>query len=320
MTAVKVVVVSGLSGAGKASILRVFEDLGFDAVDNPPIPIVAALVARSDRPLAIGLDARSQGFDANAILQIIADLRARSEHAPELIYAQADEAVLLRRFTETRRRHPLAPQGRVLDGIVLETRLTRPLLERADWVVDTSGLALPTLRRNIEQRYQHSMGQDVERRRLTIAVISFAFPAGVPREADMVFDVRFLRNPHYIDDLREQTGLDTGVAEFIQTDPDFQRYFDAVLNVCKIVVPRFVSEGKKYATIAIGCTGGRHRSVYVANLLSERLTAYCNEISEAGDWSVLVSHRDLTQVVANSQPLDGAGRASNDVRSVSYLS
>lgn len=319
MTAVKVVVVSGLSGAGKASILRVFEDLGFDAVDNPPIPIVPALVARSERPLAIGLDARSQGFDANAILQIIADLRAKSELAPELIFARADDAVLLRRFTETRRRHPLAPQGRVLDGIVLETRLTRPLLERADWVVDTSGLALPALRRNIEHRYQYSMGQDVERRKLTIAVVSFAFPAGLPREADMVFDVRFLRNPHYSDDLREQTGFDAGVAEFIQTDPDFQRYFDGILYVCKIVVPRFVTEGKKYATIAVGCTGGRHRSVYIANLLSEQLAAYCNEAGEAGGWSVLVSHRDLTQVVANSLP-DNAGRASNDVRSVPHLS
>lgn len=320
MTAVKVVVVSGLSGAGKASILRVFEDLGFDAVDNPPIPIVAALVSRSDRPLAIGLDARSQGFDAGAILQILADLRSHSKLAPELIFARADDAVLLRRFTETRRRHPLAPQGRVLDGIVLETRLTRPLLECADWVVDTSGLALPALRRNIEQRYQYSMGQDVERRKLTIAVTSFAFPAGLPREADMVFDVRFLRNPHYNDDLREQTGFDAGVMEFIQTDPDFQRYFDAILNVCRIAIPRFISEGKKYATIAIGCTGGRHRSVHIANLLSDRLVAYCNESDDASGWSVLVSHRDLTQAAANAPPPDNAERASNDVRSVPQLS
>lgn len=324
MTAVKVVVVSGLSGAGKASILRVFEDLGFDAVDNPPIPIVSALVARSSRPLAIGLDARSQGFDAEVILRILDDLRNASELPPELIFAHADDAVLLRRFTETRRRHPLAPQGRVLDGIMLETRLTRPLLERADWVVDTSGLPLPELRRSIEQRYQHSMGQHAGRRTMTVAVTSFAFPAGLPREADMVFDVRFLRNPHYVDGLREQTGFDAPVGDYIGADPDFQRYFEAVLHVCSIAVPRFVTEGKKYATIAIGCTGGRHRSVHVANLLGTQLATLSGASGGPGDWSVLVSHRDLTQIAPDRPPPSNASppgqRAAHDVRSVSHLS
>ena len=200
MSSGKVVVVSGLSGAGKASVLRVLEDLGFDAVDNPPMPIVPTLVARSVRPLAIGLDARSQGFDADAILRFLDNLRAETDLQPELIFAQADPSVLLRRFTETRRRHPLVPQGRVLDGIELEARLTRPLQQRADWVVDTSGLALPDLRRSIEQRYRYSIGQGADRRTMmSLAVMSFAFPAGLPPEADMVFDVRFLRNPHYVD-------------------------------------------------------------------------------------------------------------------------
>lgn len=323
MSPIKVVVVSGLSGAGKGSILRAFEDLGFDAVDNPPIPIVPTLVARSSRPLAIGVDARSQGFDAAEILRILDALADEPELPPELIYAFAEESVLLRRYTETRRRHPLAPQGRVLDGIQLEARLTRPLLERADWVVDTSDLSLSALRQGIEQRFRHSMGRNVERRTLTVAVMSFAFPAGLPREADMVFDARFLRNPHYVDDLRTKTGLDADVAAYIKADPDFPQFFASILDLCKLVIPRFVTEGKKYATVAIGCTGGRHRSVYIASLLGERLSALLTHPAAANGWSVLVSHRDVAQGAATSTaprdkevPVKPSGQAPNESWSV----
>lgn len=328
MSSGKVVVVSGLSGAGKASILRVLEDLGFDAVDNPPMPIVPTLVARSVRPLAIGLDARSQGFDADAILRFLDNLRAETDLQPELIFAQADASVLLRRFTETRRRHPLAPQGRVLDGVELETRLTRPLQERADWVVDTSGLALPELRRSIEQRYRYSIGQGADRRTMTLAVMSFAFPAGLPPEADMVFDVRFLRNPHYNDALREQTGFDPAVGDYVMQDPDYTRYFDAILGVCRIAVPRFVTEGKKYATLAVGCTGGRHRSVHIANALAHELSTHAAKPGQTSEWTVLVSHRDLTHLPGHLRASDKAGaasakpdeRATGDARSVPHLS
>lgn len=326
MSSCKVVVVSGLSGAGKASILRVLEDIGFDAVDNPPMPIVPTLVARSVRPLAIGLDARSQGFDADAILRFLDGLRSDTDAHPELIFAQADPTVLLRRYTETRRRHPLAPQGRVLDGVELETRLTRPLQERADWVVDTSGLALPDLRRSIESRYRYSVGQGADRRTMTLAVMSFAFPAGLPPEADMVFDVRFLRNPHYDDALRDQTGFGLAVQDYIMQDTDYARYYGAILGVCQIAVPRFVTEGKKYATIAIGCTGGRHRSVHVANALAQDLSTHAPGPGQVSEWSVLVSHRDLTHLPGHLRASGEAGppvrpeRRAMDPRSVSGLS
>ena len=302
----RVVVVSGLSGAGKASILRALEDIGYNAVDNPPLNLVETLISRADQPLAIGLDTRSRGFDAELVRQAVARLKSTPNVQAELVYAWADEAVLLRRYTETRRRHPMAPQGRVIDGVHAEAAATEPLREEADLVIDTSELPLADLRRRIEARFRPGLAEHGCVPGLTIAVVSFAFPAGLPREADMVFDARFLRNPHYHPILRPRTGLDPEVAAYVEADPDFERFFRSLLDLLVLVIPRFVQEGKKYATIAIGCTGGRHRSVHLAERLARELKAAPSLGMDM--LQVNVTHRELERNAGPSNsPVSTAG-------------
>ena len=309
-----VVLVSGLSGAGKASILRALEDLGFEAVDNPPLKLIEDLVARAEpgfaRKLAVGVDARTRGFDADAVLATLARLRRNPALRPELVFAWADEAALLRRYTETRRRHPLSPNGRVIEGVAAEQTLTAPLHEAADLVVDTTDLPLPALRRLIERRYGPQASAE-EQGGLAVSLLSFAFPAGLPREADMVFDARFLRNPHYVSALKPRTGLDPEVGAYVEADPDFPAFFMKLVDMLALLLPRFVQEGKKYVTIAIGCTGGRHRSVHIVETLASKLT-------ETG-WRVTTTHRELAREgsSASSAPASGtvtrtgAGGAAN---------
>jgi UPF0042 nucleotide-binding protein len=290
-----VVLVTGLSGAGKASTLRALEDLGYDAVDNPPLTLVETLVQRAERPLAVGLDARTQGFDTNAVLATVDRLRAAPGLEVVLVYLTADPAVLIRRFTETRRRHPLAPRGRVLDGIEQELQLTIPLRGASDLVLDTTELPLPKLRAVIDLRFGHGAGSGPEATPMTVTLMSFAFPAGLPREADMVFDTRFLRNPHYDPILRPLTGLDPAVAAFIEADPDYEAFFTAMTGLLELVLPRFVHEGKKYATIAVGCTGGRHRSVRTVERLAPILQRLGLQRQEQA-WQVTLMHRELTKL------------------------
>ncbi len=255
--------------------------------------MVADVIIRSERPLAIGLDARSRGFDPDLVLSTLATLAQNPALQPELVYAWADETALLRRFTETRRRHPLAPQGRVVDGIAEEATLTRPLRDGADLVIDTSDLPLAELRKVIEARFRPELTSGAKQPGLVISLISFAFPAGLPREADMVFDARFLRNPHYDPILRPRTGLDRAVVAYVAADADFAKFINATNALLGLVLPRFVQEGKKYATIAVGCTGGRHRSVYVVELLGEGLPMLFGNGAERKDWQVTVTHREL---------------------------
>ena len=285
MTPRRVVLVTGLSGAGRSSILRVLEDLGYEAVDNPPMTLTEELVSRGEGPVAIGLDARSRGFDAASVLSTLERLRLNQSLRPELIFAYADEGALLRRYTETRRRHPLAPEGRVLDGIAQERELTASLRDAADLVVDTTDTALPALRRQIESRFScNSLG-------LTVSLTSFAYPHGLPREAELVFDARFLRNPHYDPHLRPKTGLDPAVATYVEADPDFAAFFGQILAMLKLLLPRFVQEGKKYVTIAVGCTGGRHRSVHIIEKLAAHLAGGSGLDMRCGQ--ITVAHREL---------------------------
>lgn len=291
-----VVLVTGLSGAGKASILRTLEDLGFETVDNPPLPILEELVGDGTSPIAIGVDARSRGFDAEEVRHAIERLRLREDLQVTLAFATAEEAVLLRRFSETRRRHPLAPGGpmgsRVALGIAQEAAMLAPLRDAADLVVDTSDLPLPELRRLIERRFPPAGAAGLD-----ITVVSFAYPKGLPREAELVFDMRFLRNPHYDPVLRPQTGRDAPVAAFVEADPDFAPFWARMTGLLDLLLPRYVAEGKKYLTIAFGCTGGKHRSVLVA----ERLAAHL----AAGGWRCDVIHRELAPAPAPA----GAGAA-----------
>ncbi|GAB0113085.1 RNase adapter RapZ [Acidisoma sp. C75] len=288
----RIVLVSGLSGAGKSSILHTFEDLGYETVDNPPLSLLDDLLSRTDRALAIGIDARTRGFAAGAVVEAVGRLRRTAGLSVALIYATAEDAALLRRYTETRRRHPLAPQGQVRDGVAAERRLTEPLLAAADLVIDTSRLPLPELRQTIGQRFGLSA-----REGLSLTLVSFAYRAGLPPEADLVFDARFLRNPHYEPTLRPRTGLDPEVCAYIRQDPDCATFQDAIRSMVLLLLPRFVQEGKKYVTVAIGCSGGRHRSVFLIESLGE-------VVRDAG-WQPLILHRELGREEAG----EGQGRA-----------
>ena len=288
-----VVLVTGLSGAGKHSVLRVLEDLGHETVDNPPLAMLPEMVARGDRPLAIGVDARTRGFDAVTVLDTIAALRAMPSVRVALVYCWADETVLMRRYAETRRRHPLAPDGRVTDGICDEQLLTALLREHADLVIDTSNLPMPAMRRLVEQHFGTASEGSFPRMALTL--VSFAYPAGLPRDADLVFDARFLRNPHYDPILQPRTGLDPEVGAYVEADPDFQLFFDAICSLLNLALPRFVQEGKKYVTIAIGCTGGRHRSVHLVERLHSYLARRLHDTAGSECWLMTVLHRELTR-------------------------
>jgi len=295
MSSRSVVIVSGLSGGGKASILRALEDVGYEAVDNPPVTMLEEMITRGDQKLAVGIDARTRGFNAADVLDAIARLRGNTGLRLQLVYAWADESTLLRRFTETRRRHPLAAQDVVAEGIASEIALTEPLREHADLVVDTSGLPIANLRRLIERHF----GAGADQAQLVVSLVSFAYPKGLPREADLVFDARFLRNPHYDPILRPKTGMDRDVAAYVEADPDFENFFTCVAGLVDLVLPRFVQEGKKYATITIGCTGGRHRSVHLIEKLANHLTSRAVVRQADGDgeppWRVFVTHRELVR-------------------------
>ena len=289
------VLVTGLSGAGKATVLRVLEDLGHETVDNPPLSVLGELLSEPGAvPLALGVDVRSRGFDATVLAAGIEGLRARGE-APEVVFVTADEDVLLRRFSETRRRHPLAPGGalgaKVGDGIAREAELLAPLRDLADLLIDTSALALPDLRRMVERRY--GAGAPA----LSVAVMSFAYPYGLPREADLVLDMRFLRNPHYVAALRPLTGRDAAVADHVLADPAWEPFWERVTGLLDPLLPAYAAGGKKYLTVALGCTGGKHRSVLAAERLARHLAA--------GGWPVDLVHRELVRRAAD----EGAGTA-----------
>jgi UPF0042 nucleotide-binding protein len=230
-------------------------------------------------PLAFGVDTRTYGFDAHDLAHRLRELRARSDLTPRLLYLDCDTETLQRRYTESRRPHPLAPDRPVADGIAEERHMIGRLRDSADLVVDTSALTPHQFKQLLLGHF--ALGADAGMR---IAVMSFAFRRGLPREADLVFDTRFLRNPHYEPALRPLTGRDPAVAAFIESDPDFRPFIDRLQGLIGPLLPRFDAEGKSYLTIAIGCTGGRHRSVAVAERLADWLRAASRSVS--------LSHRD----------------------------
>lgn len=284
-----VILVTGLAGAGMSTALKALEDLGYEAVDNLPLglmPILIGAPGAHARPLAIGIDSRTRGFSVDALLAELERLRRRSDVNVRLLYLTCDSDVLQRRFTETRRRHPLALDRPIGDGIEADISATARLAEQADPVIDTSNSAIKDLRQQLSGYFA------VDGSALSLAVTSFSFRNGLPREADLVFDVRFLDNPHYVDALRPLTGQDAPVAEMIENDRDFARFFDSLKELLDTALPRYAGEGKSYLTIAIGCTGGRHRSVFTA----ERLTAWLRE----NGYRVSLRHRELG--LADDQP------------------
>jgi UPF0042 nucleotide-binding protein len=279
----RVVIVSGLSGAGKSTALRALEDAGYEAVDNLPLSFLGALVqagGEGTRPLAIGIDARTRDFAPQPVLDALAGLRASPGVDARLLYLDADDEVLRRRFTETRRRHPLALDRPVLDGIQAERSLLWALREGADIALDTSNATGAELRRMVQERLADDL-----RPGLVVAVVSFAYRWGLPREADLVFDVRFLANPHYEPALEPLTGRDPAVGAFIERDPGFEAFFAGLVAMLAALLPRYEREGKSYLTIGCGCTGGKHRSVHVA----ERLARWLRQRGR----QVKLVHRDI---------------------------
>lgn len=269
--------ITGLSGAGMSSALKVLEDLGYEVFDNFPLSLIEGLlseVQHHHKPIAIGIDTRTRGFDPQAIVERVQTLGAR------LIFITCDEERLQQRFTETRRRHPLAGDRPVSAGIKKELSLLYPLREIADPIIDTTDLSIHDLRRIVSGYFEENKG-----RRLNVTVMSFGFKNGMPREADIVMDVRFLRNPHWDLKLRPLTGKERAVQEHIEGDSslgDFLRHFKDLLGP---LFERYTQEGKTYLTVAFGCTGGKHRSVYVA----EKIAAWAAE----KNIPAAIEHRDI---------------------------
>jgi UPF0042 nucleotide-binding protein len=282
----RLLVVTGMSGAGRSTALKAFEDMGYEAVDNLPLSLLPNLLnAPSPPPLAIGVDVRTRDFGVNALPATLDSLVAEHDLDLKVVFLDCEDDRLVRRYTETRRRHPLAGDRPVLDGIHLERLRVSPLRDRADLVIDTTSLNPGDLKRLLLGHFGLGAAPGI-----TIFVTSFSYRHGLPRDADLVFDVRFLRNPHYVAALRPLTGRDAPIGAFIEADADFAPFFDRLCLLLAPLLPRYEREGKSYLTIAIGCTGGRHRSVYLA----ERLAAW---LSEQGR-TVGVSHRDLDQWAA----------------------
>lgn len=280
----KVVVVTGLSGAGKTVALKALEDMGYETVDNLPLSLLGSLVRPGEvtRPLAIGIDIRTRDFGASSMLAEMDRLMHERQLELRLLFVDCDDEVLCRRYTETRHRHPLAADRPLLDGIAHERRLVSPLKERAWVVIDTSSLPPGQLKHLLTVHFACGTNKA-----LVVFVTSFSYRRGLPREADLVFDARFLDNPFYKPALRGLTGRDSRVVDYVKSDPGYAQFFAALQALLEPLLPRFAAEGKSYLTLAIGCTGGRHRSVVIA----EQLTDWLRLAGQTVD----VRHRELEE-------------------------
>ena len=277
----RLLLVTGMSGAGKSTVLDALEDMGWDCVDNLPTALLEHFVhgereARQTVPVAVGMDVRSRGFDPWDLPGLIRSIKGVS---PEILYLDCSGAELVRRYDETRRRHPLAPDRPAEDGIARERDLTGPLRRIADVVIDTTDLTPAELREELLRRY----GGDIDQPVLTIA--SFGFARGISRSADLVFDMRFVANPHWVDELRPLTGEDQAVRDYVADDPAWREMIDRIETLLIGLIPRYWAAGKSYLTVAFGCTGGRHRSVAAAVDMARRL--------RGAGFSPIVRHRDL---------------------------
>lgn len=281
---IQMLILTGLSGAGKSTVLRALEDVGYYCVDNLPIIIVEKLLELSEHTagevskIALGVDAREGRFLSEAP-RVIRELREKGAEV-EVLFVDCSDEVLIRRYSETRRRHPMAGGGTVADGIAAERRALADLKTLADEVIDTTTLNVHELKRLVTRR--SSEGQSTT---LGVTVVSFGFRFGIPTHADLVLDVRFLPNPYFVPELKQFPGTDPRVAEFVLSQPDAKAFLERFSDLLAFLIPRYRAEGKSYLTIAIGCTGGKHRSVAIAGELARRL--------EAAGQAVRLWHRDV---------------------------
>ena len=283
----RLLLVTGLLGAGKTTALKVLEDLGWEAIDNFPIRLLDRLVDKSGHgagefggPTAIGFDSRTRGFDPQAIIALVKTLTEREDLELTTLFLDCSSNELERRYNETRRRHPLAHDMPASSGIKAERELLEPLRRWADMLIDTSPLSANELQQVIREKFAPVGGQE-----LTITVSSFGFARGMPPVADLVFDMRFLDNPHWFEELRNLTGKDEPVGDYIRKDPAFGEAFDRIGELLLMLLPRYKAQGKAYVHIAFGCTGGRHRSVFTAEQIGAAL--------RASGFSPTLLHRNL---------------------------
>lgn len=278
------VLVTGVSGAGKTTALKALEDNGFEVVDNLPVALIPSLVSQQGGgAVAVGIDTRTRDFDAGKIFDLFQNLRQTAHLNARIVFLDCDDDKLIRRFTETRRAHPLAKNKSIVEGIAQERRLLEKLRTHADVVIDTTQMRAAELSKYIEKQVLRLAGK-----KMVVTVCSFSFRDGLPVSADLVFDVRFLRNPYYDLSLRDLTGRDAGVADYIRQDPDFAPFFNKLTDLLDLLLPRYAEEGKSYLTIAVGCTGGKHRSVFTA----ESLYAW---LSDKKTYTVLLEHHALAK-------------------------
>ncbi|MFC2969807.1 RNase adapter RapZ [Acidimangrovimonas pyrenivorans] len=278
----RVVLVTGPSGAGRSTAIHAFEDLGYEVIDNLPFSLVPRLLEGPPlvRPLALGIDVRNRDFSAAGLIELIDRLTARPDITPEVLFIDCSSDELIRRYSQTRRRHPLSPGDEPAQGIAREIDLLAPIRVRADVLIDTSEMTPHDLRAEIGRWYDKGGTA-----RLAVSVQSFSYKRGVPRGVDMIFDCRFLQNPHWEPELRDLDGRDLAVADYVEADARFEEFFRLLTEMFELLLPAQLDEGKPHFSIGFGCSGGQHRSVAVAEKLAKAL-------ADRG-WQVSKRHREL---------------------------
>jgi RNase adapter protein RapZ len=287
-----IILVSGASGAGRTTAIRALEDFGFEVIDNLPLGLVPRLVDGPplNHPLALGIDVRTRGFSVDALIETHDALSAKPGLDVQLLYLDCRPDILTRRYSETRRHHPLAQDGSAAEGVDREVELLKPLRARADVLIDTSDLTVHDLKAEL----RHWLGLE-EDETLTVSVQSFSYKRGVPRGLDLVFDVRFLNNPHWQAELQPLTGLDARVADYVAEDPRYPEFFERVSGLISFLLPAYAKEGKAHLNIGFGCSGGRHRSVALTEAIAKTL-------ADTG-WRVSIRHREI-ECPAEDGPAD----------------
>ncbi len=282
------VIVTGMSGSGKRTTMKMLEDIGFYCVDNLPVSLIDKFTELMTQPgseyskVALGVDVRTGGA-VKELPSIVERLRETGNQA-EMLFLEATDAVLIRRYKETRRTHPLSPSGRVEEGILKEREMLVDVRSKADYVFDTSNL----LTRELKEEIDRIFVQNGEYESLQITIVSFGFKHGIPTDADLVFDVRFLPNPFYIDELKNLTGLDREVQEYVMQFPEAGEFLDKTEDMLRFLIPNYIKEGKYSLVVAVGCTGGKHRSVTLASGLYQRLRKNAN-------YGIRLHHRDVSK-------------------------
>lgn len=289
MTTKTILIVTGMSGAGKTHVINTLQDQGFYCIDNLPLPLFSKFLELLEAPhgelgshIALGLDLREASLDEK-FPEMLASLM-KSSHLVRIIFVDAEDRVLIRRFSETRRPHPLSPRGSVEDGIAVERSKMTYIREKSDWVIDTSALNVHQLRAVVIKKLEGLTAAS----RMVVNIVSFGFSKGIPPESCLVFDVRFLPNPYFVPELRDLTGINESVSAFVLDNDEGKNFLFQLESFLDFLLPRFQKEGKSYLTLAVGCTGGRHRSVAIA----ERIFSY---LEAKGSFLLNISHRELKE-------------------------